>query len=1274
MKGSADDHVETGLSQHHAAQGDEEKSSDHRQMQPSSTTEDQEHARSYVESTSSDGAEAIVRAAARTVRNLRAALVCVIIGAAASCGVLIYKLAAKNESDSFKYSFNGVATKMTESFTSVLFENLNYGYILSVALSSGIHADSDYTPSFPNVSIYQLDTLTSTVRLNGLISHLVWSPLLYTRDERKSWEAYAMIEIGKSQGQSSNASGVNPPCFVCGEGSEISNPNAQLSFPGVGTLSCEVVAVGAIDGYVTPEECSYYGPVIQNACGCQKITATSGNSTTIASQTAHEIFRLQDGKAVTDTGPPPYSPVWQVSPSLNGQKLIMFDQMSESGRRLALINMIDRKTPVVSTTIDPDRDGIYERDNSPTSGVFASLYFPVFASSSSEKLAGSLSFDFTWEKLFTTSLPPNADGLTIVVENSFGQIFTYKVAGDLVEYVGQGDHHDVAFDSMLVQSTYDDFNQLLLLAAPSQGYSQNTSEILTCSYRLRVYPSGAFQSIFVTSKPIIYTVIVVLAFGVASIVFFAYDVLVWRVQNKVVDAAKRSEDIVSSLFPALVKDRLLRYRNKKGSPSSSLVPSQSTGRNGLGFENRLQGHKARLRRYLTQASNQDMSNDESEPIADLYPNTTVLFADIAGFTAWSSEREPSQVFKLLESLYGEFDKLAKELGVFKVETIGDCYVAATGLPESMLDHAAVMVEFAFRCLVTMREMVSQLELVLGPGTADLSLRVGIHSGPVTAGVLRGERARFQLFGDTMNVASRMESTGLIDRVHISKETCTLLIKTGKEQWVTQRTELVSVKGKGQMQTYWANPLSFTSQIEKSVLEKPNNIGRLVEASNPVDDDKLGISETSRFDKATPDAARRNRLVDWNTDLLYGFLRNIVFKRHMIAKPRQISAPIINDVIGESVLQSVAEMTDVIEMPNFENSTVDASSSMELIGSEVRSQLRQYVAAISLLYRDNAFHNFGHACHVAMSASKLLKRITTPDDVINQFTSNDVSKKGHKATFGIGSDPLMQFVIVFSALVHDVDHTGVTNDQLVKENDPLAIQYDNKCVAEQRSIQVAWDTLMEDRFVELRRCIYQTEEEKCRFRQLLVNAVIATDIADRELGKWRKNRWEQVFGQDQTEIVSDATLSDHKAMIVFEYIIQASDVAHTMQHWHVYQKWNRRLFAERYAAYLAGREPEDPSIGWHQGEIQFFDNYVIPLAKKLEECNVFGTCYVEHLSYALQNRNEWEVNGEEIVRNMLSCHQRMKSDEEMPLELIDEDRHYCSDVKNRNLQDFGRDSL
>ena len=127
---------------------------------------------------------------------------------------------------------------------------------------------------------------------------------------------------------------------------------------------------------------------------------------------------------------------------------------------------------------------------------------------------------------------------------------------------------------------------------------------------------------------------------------------------------------------------------------------------------------------------------------------------------------------------------------------------------------------------------------------------------------------------------------------------------------------------------------------------------------------------------------------------------------------------------------------------------------------------------------------------------------------------------------------------------------------------------------------------------------------------------------------RNNRWKRAFTENEE------STSDLKATIVIEHIIQAADVAHTMQHWHVYQKWNEKLFFEMKKAYESGRGGEkDPAATWYNGELWFFDNYVIPLAKKLDECGVFGVCSDECLTYATQNRKEWEVKGRLVVDSM-----------------------------------------
>ena len=209
--------------------------------------------------------------------------------------------------------------------------------------------------------------------------------------------------------------------------------------------------------------------------------------------------------------------------------------------------------------------------------------------------------------------------------------------------------------------------------------------------------------------------------------------------------------------------------------------------------------------------------------------------------------------------------------------------------------------------------------------------------------------------------------------------------------------------------------------------------------------------------------------------------------------------------------------------------------------------------------------------------------------------------------------------------------------MVKEGAPIAARYRNTSVAEQNSVDLAWDLLMQDEYTDLRNCIYATQAELVRFRQWVVTTVMSTDIVDKDLGALRKARWDKAFKTTSTTISPED--SNRKATIVVEHIIQASDISHTMQHWHVYLKWNEKLFKEMYDAYRAGRTESDPSLSWYQGELGFFDFYIIPLAKKLKECGVFGVSSNEYLDYALANRREWESRGRDVVERYVDTYVR-----------------------------------
>jgi hypothetical protein len=541
----------------------------------------------------------------------------------------------------------------------------------------------------------------------------------------------------------------------------------------------------------------------------------------------------------------------------------------------------------------------------------------------------------------------------------------------------------------------------------------------------------------------------------------------------------------------------------------------------------------------------------------------------------------------------------------------------------------------------MAVQVQTLEVELGPDTAELGIRIGLHSGPVTAGVLRGDRARFQLFGDTVNTAARIESTGQKNKIQISKETADLLLAKGKGHWFIPREDKVSAKGKGELQTYWLKNIrgeEGRSVVSTFSLSSKNSIGQATPTNKGR---RFSLQATIERKIQKSNHKKLDRLVDWNVDVLMTLLKQVKERRQEVgvqADPWENILELEQKLlipVADRGNTSLDEVVEIIELPRFDAGTkgvhrTSVSNNDKLFADGLlQDQLREYVRSIANMYNDNAFHNFEHASHVTMSVMKLLSRIVAPD------IACDDARELHDHTYGITSDPLTQFAVVFSAMLHDVDHLGVPNTQLIKEGIDISRIYKDKSVAEQNSIDLAWTLLMDEKFDAFRAAIYSTEVELKRFRQLVVNTILATDIMDKELKTIRNARWDKAFSEsaaDTKEVTTDIT--NRKATIVIEHLIQASDIAHTMQHWQVYRKWNARLFMEMYRAFKEGRSEKDPSQFWYEGEIGFFDFYIIPLAKKLEECGVFGVSSHEYLNYAEQNRKEWELKGRGVVEELV----------------------------------------
>ncbi|KAI9142516.1 nucleotide cyclase [Paraphysoderma sedebokerense] len=177
--------------------------------------------------------------------------------------------------------------------------------------------------------------------------------------------------------------------------------------------------------------------------------------------------------------------------------------------------------------------------------------------------------------------------------------------------------------------------------------------------------------------------------------------------------------------------------------------------------------------------------------AEEYESVTVFFSDITNFTVISGRTSTKDMMKTLNLLWQQYDAIAKKWGLYKVETIGDAYLGVVGAPNRCYDHAEKAVNFALDIL----EMIKTFKTVTGES---INIRIGLHSGPVTAGILGDLNPHWCLVGDTVNTASRMESTSKAGHIHISDSTYQFI----KNKFVCEALELMEVKGKGKMQTYW----------------------------------------------------------------------------------------------------------------------------------------------------------------------------------------------------------------------------------------------------------------------------------------------------------------------------------------------------------------------------------------------------------------------------------------------------------------------------------------
>jgi hypothetical protein len=538
------------------------------------------------------------------VFRLRVIVVLILIVAAAGVSMLVFYISKFSERDEYNNQFDGAKGQIFEAFEAIKTERISGLSSLGVAaISYGI----DHSKSWPFVTLSRFQERALTMRSNSKVLQVSLHNLV-TEDDRDQWEKYT-----------------------------VSNDSRWIGY--------------AID--------------YQESVGLDKFIFDYGEDFTNA--TSQPIVTISDDhERVPVSGGGPYLPFWERSPFLHrGQVNVDFldDPVHGPYARSCLetgsLVLGGVELAPAGNMRDSGLTGWLAQLLSIAAGEeveylgdpITYVYVPIFDSfdTSTRKTVAVLSGLFSWASHFKDVLPPNIRGVDVVLRNECYESFTYRINGGEVIPLGSGvrllsccfitrgrlymcvvadflsfspfqDLHDIEFESWGETTDILD-NKGTVADGTREGLSFYKD---VCHFTVSIYPSKAFHH--TTNSPAIMTFAVAIIFAFAIFMFFVYDRLVERRQRLVLNKAVQSTAIVSSLFPKNVRDRLMQE-------SSELAMTGSSA-----FRN------SRHKSLLGEETKEDAEN--SKPIADLFPNCTVMFADIAGFTAWSSSREPIQVFKV----------------------------------------------------------------------------------------------------------------------------------------------------------------------------------------------------------------------------------------------------------------------------------------------------------------------------------------------------------------------------------------------------------------------------------------------------------------------------------------------------------------------------------------------------------------------------------------------------------------------------------------------------
>ena len=587
----------------------------------------------------------------KAVKRMRLYLWAFLAVAAGLLGWGTFTLTRDVEENDFESRFASIALTISDSFVDAVERKLGALDALSVSITSHALKSGD---QFPMVTLPDYEVQAGNTRILADGVYVFWLPWVQ-EENRTAWEQYAAQNYKHLYSSFGNELGLRmmqDQQFGYGVRRRTES-EAEVEAHPAESYSSRNLQAGAFETFI---------PTIWNFQGPEQ----PGNG--------------------------PFFPLWQMSPVLPLAGLLNFNfvafegdgilnELSNSKQAIiggVALNLTDAETTTASEQAQDEPPmstedlvtaylsmGQYRHEAASfQADPLTPVAYPVFDGWGPNKsFVGGLYTSVYWRLLFQDILPGDVRGVICVLQNTGGFAeggtndppFSFRLDGPEAIFLGVGDLHDPEYDDMRV--TYDVVKYIEERAGPdNRAYTTVPLNAEYNTYILSIYPSDDMKEEYVTNEPYFFTAVIVGVFLFVLLSFLAYDWFVERRQKKVLDRAVKSGTLVNTLFPEAVRDQLYQDMEKdlKKKKKKEWEVSEELSKS---IELMVNGDDDHMKK-----------KSKNRVIANKYPATTVFFMDLAGFTQWSSSREPEEVFMLLETLYGAYDAIAARRKVFKVES------------------------------------------------------------------------------------------------------------------------------------------------------------------------------------------------------------------------------------------------------------------------------------------------------------------------------------------------------------------------------------------------------------------------------------------------------------------------------------------------------------------------------------------------------------------------------------------------------------------------------